>query len=182
MALHPVDRIILLTGAASAALFGWTYVGFRQPLSALLPNVALPDLAIGDHARESVAAFFRALAGQPDATALFHNMLTGPELYLPLVLAVFLFLLLLRVSNGAQMFNRPVGGPMKAIVLVQPLTYVLADYAENAVFFGMLDQPEPPAWMLDLSPWLTAFKFIGLSLSAIFVLRFTVLRKLQPKT
>lgn len=180
MALHPVDRVIALTGAASAALFGWIYVGFRQPLAALLPNVPLPDLAVGDNARESVAAFFRTLAGNADAAAIFHNMLTGPELYFPLVFAAFLFLLLLRVSNGAQMFNRPVGGPLKAIVLVQPLTYVLADYAENATFFGMLGSSEPAPWLTELSPWLTAFKFIGVSLSLIFVLRFTLLRKFQP--
>lgn len=181
MALHPVDRVILLTGAASAALFGWLYVGFRLPLAALLPNAPLPDIAVGDHARERVAAFFRTLAGNAEADAIFHNMLTGPELYFPLVFAVFLFLLLLRVSDGARMFNRPVGGPLKAIVLVQPLTYVLADYAENAVFFGLSQSPEPAAWMLDLAPWLTAFKFIGVSLSAIFVLRFTLLSRFQPK-
>lgn len=180
MALHPVDRVILLTGAASAALFGWMHFSFRVPLAERLPKVRMPDTAIGDNARESVAAFFAALSGNADAAALFHNMLTGPELYLPLVLGAFLFLLLLRVSARAQMFNRPVAGPLKAVVLVQPVTYVLADYAENATFFGLLQSEPLPEWMLDLAPWLTALKFVGLSLSAIFLLRFTLLARLQP--
>ncbi|MCX8996265.1 hypothetical protein NOF55_16400 [Rhizobiaceae bacterium BDR2-2] len=179
--MQQVDRVILLTGAASAALFGWMHFAFRRPLEALLPNADLPDLAVGDHARESVAAFFRALEGSSQAAALFHNMLLGPELYFPLVFAAFLFLFLLRVSEGAQMFSRPVTGPLKAIVLAQPLTYVLADYAENAAFFALLQSPEPSGWLLDLAPWLTAFKFVGVSLAAVFLLRFTLLKRLQPK-
>ena len=172
MAANPVDRVIFGLGAASAALFGWMWVSFRQPLAALLPNRTLPDLAIGETARDTVTAWFSAIAVNADASAIFHNMLVGPELYFPLVFAAFLFLFLLRLLPAAHLFNRPVGGPLKAVVLVQPLTYVLADYAENAVFIGLSNTPEAPAWMLDLAPWLTAFKFIGASLSLIFILRF----------
>lgn len=180
MAGNPVDRVIFGLGAASAALIGWMWLGFRKPLAELQPNLTLPDLAIGENARQTVADWF-ARTANTDAGAIFHNMLTGPELYFPLVFAAFLFLILLRLLPTARLFNRPVGGPLKAIVLVQPLTYVLADYAENALFLGLSGMAESPAWMLDTAPWLTAFKFLGLSVSLVFILRFALLSRIMPK-
>lgn len=181
MAFSPADRVILLAGAASAALFGWMQVGFRRPLGALLPaGTVLPDVAIGDHAFERVAAFFSVLAGNVEAVARFDGMLLGPELYFPLVFAAFLFLLLLRFIDGGRFFNRPVGGPVKAVVLFQPVLYALADYAENAAFYFLSGTATPDGRLLELAPWLTALKFVGASLSVVFILRFALLRRLAP--
>lgn len=161
------------SGILSAGLLAWMHIGFVRPFAGLTGGRPMPDLDI-ESIGQGLLALKSLLEARPEAAELLRAMHLGPDLLLPAVLGLFLFLLMRRAAIGASLYGRPAERLLSALTAL-PVAYVAVDYAENILSL-MLFPPAMPApgtanlWAEAIS-WLTRLKFAALVISAILVLR-----------
>lgn len=161
------------SGILSAGLLAWMHLGFVRPFAEITGGRAMPDLDI-DSSGEGLLALKSLLETRAEAAELLHTMHLGPDLLLPAVLSIFLFLLMRRVAPGAELYGRP-AERLLPILTAFPLIYGVADYVENILNL-MLFPPAMPApgsvsLLAEAISWLTRLKFAALVISGILVLR-----------
>ncbi|MDH4414016.1 MAG: hypothetical protein QE484_11955 [Rhizobium sp.] len=161
------------SGVVSALLLAWMHFGFARPFAELTGGVAMPDLDI-ESTGQGILSLRSLLEGRPEAAELLRAMHLGPDLLLPVVLGLFLFLLMRRAAPGAHLYGRP-AEHLLPVLLALPIAYVVVDYAENITSL-MLFPPASPApdaasLFAEAHVWLTRLKFAVLVISGILVLR-----------
>lgn len=133
----------------------------------------MPDLDI-ESTGQGLLALKSLLETRPEAAELLRAMHLGPDLLLPAMLGLFLFLLIRHVATGASLYGRP-AERLLSILTALPVAYVAIDYAENILSL-MLFPPAMPApgaadLLAEAISWLTRLKFAALVISGILVLR-----------
>ena len=161
------------SGIVSVGLLAWMNLGFARPFAGLTGGRAMPDLDIETTA-QSLLGLKDVLENRPEAADLLRSMHLGPDLLLPAVLALFLFLLMRRVAPGASLYGRPVERLMP-ILLALPVAYGVIDYIENITSL-LLFSPSLPAsgtevLFAEALVWFTRLKFLFLVVSGILILR-----------
>jgi len=172
------------SGVLSAALLLWINLGFAAAFSELTGGRAIPDLDI-DSSGQGLLALKSLLETRPEAAELLRAMHLGPDLLLPAMLGLFLFLLMRQVASGANLYGRPAERLLPAL-LALPIAYAIVDYAENLVSL-LLFPPSAPApgtanVLAEVLTWLTRIKFAALVISGILVLRLAFSPKPADKT
>ena len=178
-------RLILLLAAVGAVCLAtslWFGLQFQQASG----GFRILDLAFGGYEAADVLALRDQLI-RPDQSAagdILFRMYIGPDLVMPAILGILLALLLQKFASGGRMYGRDVTSGIMRSLLLLPLIYVLADYAENA--FGLFYYFRPslstePEIIPKILPWLTATKFAFFFLSAILLVRFAVFRYWMPQ-
>lgn len=167
--------LLWASGVLSAGLLAWMHVSFARPFAALTGGRAMPDLDI-ESTGQGLLALKSLLETRPEAAELLRAMHLGPDLLLPAVLGLFLFLLMRRVATGATLYGRPAERLLPALTAL-PVAYVAVDYAENILSLMLFPPAMPAPGTADLFAeaisWLTRLKFAALVISGILILRLT---------
>lgn len=167
------------SGVVSALLLAWMNLGFARPFAELTGGGAMPDLDIETTA-QSLLGLRGVLETIPEAAELLRAMHLGPDLILPSVLSVFLFLLMRRVAPGASLYSRP-AERLLPVLLTLPIAYGVIDYIENISSLMLFPPSIPAPAMADLLAgalvWLTRLKFLFLVISVILILRLAFVPK-----
>jgi hypothetical protein len=178
-------HLILLLAAVAAVCLA-TSLWFGLQFEKASGGFRILDLAFGGYQAADALALRDQLI-RPDQSAaagILFRMYIGPDLVMPACFGILFALLLHKYAAGGRMYGKDVTpGVMRALLLL-PLVYGLADYAENA--FGLFyyfraasaGEPEMSAKIL---PWLTATKFAFFFLNAILLVRFAIFRYWMPQ-
>ena len=70
------------------------------------------------------------------------------------------------------------------ILCLLPVAYAIADYVENFTYLAYFPPATPGTWISDMAPrmlpWITSLKLSLVAVTAILVVRFTLLRYMAP--
>jgi hypothetical protein len=181
---EPSARLIGALAAVCIALFVWSYIGFALPFRAAAGGRDVLDIRIGGYDSADVVGMLEYLRDHPDAASILRSLHLGPELVLPALLAVLLFLLLRIARPGGSFFGRALPAIVIAALFFLPVLYAAADYAENVASLTLFPPATPSdgtvAFFVWLLPLLTRLKFAMLAIILILLARFTLLRSRSP--
>jgi hypothetical protein len=167
------DPALWLTGLTSAALLALMNLREAPLFASLSMGRTIPDSDLAA-TPDNLMALQSYLAGKPETAGVLRSMHLYPDMVLPAVLTVFLFLIIRRLAQGATVYGRP-AEKLLSIFLAVPILYGLADYAENALSLAFFPPASPSpalsALLANALFWATRLKFLAVSISAIIVLR-----------
>ena len=170
-----VNRLITVTGLASAALIGWMNLVDAEHFHALLPNFEIPDFMAGGYDVAYLVSMREALKGATEAADVIRHMHLTADMVSPLMLGLFMGLLILRHITGSVLFGRVMTSGHILLLLLLPAGFVVSDYAENIVslmYFPPSEPSEPLASQLaSVLPWLTSLKFLFIAIVALLMVR-----------
>lgn len=186
MAGLPSRPFQLATGGLAALSLGLlVYMNaVVAPHFAALTHLPVPDFRLEGYEAADGAILQGVLRQSPEAAALLRQMHLVPDLIFPAAYAALGLLVLAWFAPKAMVFHRPLTRLGLALVLAAPLTYALADYAENIVSLLLFAPAEPAAdkagLYLSLLPQLTRAKFMLFFVTLILMARFALFRE-KPK-
>ena len=165
-----------LLGLLAVGLVATMWLGYIFPLRALAPGLDAPDAKFSGYDRATIEALRQAYVQTPAAGDILRAMHLGPDLLLPLVLALLLGGAMLVLMPGQMFYNRLLSRKHAVYACLLPLGFMIADYAENIVSLMYFPPATPDQAQIDqlagLMPWLTSLKFMFLMISALVTARF----------
>lgn len=180
-ATYHLILLLAAVGAVCLATSFWFGLQFEKASG----GYHILDLAFGGYEAADAIALRDQLVRpeQSVAAGILFRMYIGPDLVMPACFGILFALLLQKFASGGRMYGKDVTpGVMRAILLL-PLVYTLADYAENAfgLFYYFRALPSSgPETIPKILPWLTATKFAFFFLNAILLARFAIFRYWMP--
>ena len=173
-------RTITLLLAAVCAVLTGTGIWLGLRFSAALGGYPVQQLLLGDYEAPDVVLLRELLSrASGEARNLFFWMYAGADMVLPAAFALLGVLLIARLAPGGRIYGMPVTRKILGALLVLPIAYAIADYAENIVSLLYFTTEAPSAWILanapDLLPWLGRSKMALFLLTAVVIVRFFLL-------
>lgn len=183
--INPGSRIplwiIALLAALCVAALAWTTFGFVVPFKHETGQAVL-DTYFAGYDQSAVSSMQKLLDENEVANQLLHAMYFGPELVFPALLTALLLLVFAKLGPFASWRGRPVAPLLARLVYLLPLTYGIADYAENIASLVAFGDSGFATHAAQLLPFLTRLKFAALVICFILIVRMLIARFLarQP--
>ncbi|MDI7864822.1 hypothetical protein MRS76_23110 [Rhizobiaceae bacterium n13] len=171
--------------ALCAALLAWMSLRI-DPEFERLTRVHMLDFRFSGYEPDAVRGLSAVLANNDmeQARTLLRFNYSGPDLILPLAATLLGVLVIARFAPGTVIFGRTVTPRVARLLCLLPITYGIADYAENFFILFYFPPAEPGPWLSEnapqLLPWITRTKLALATVSAILMVRFTLLRYTAP--
>jgi hypothetical protein len=167
--------IIALLAALCLGVLAWTTFGFVVPFKHETGQAVL-DVYFAGYDELTVGRMQRLLEQNEVADNLLRAMYFGPELIFPALLAMLLFLVILRLRTAMPDQARPTSSLVLKAIYALPFVYGVADYGENLSSLIAFGDSSSASFAAAILPWMTKLKFASLAVCLILIVRFAIIR------